>query len=132
LKDLVQEEVGPFTLENVAKNPKAVEGGATEAYKIEYTSSSNGDVLHLLNAYSSEDEPAALLAALPTEYEKQGFTEAGEGDVMNESGEKIGSVTTMVNESEGLEIIIWSDRNILAQAIGGTGNAQAFYKEIPY
>jgi hypothetical protein len=132
LKDRIQEEVGPFTLEDVAENPELVETGATEAYKVKYTSSSNGDVLHLVSAYSSEDDPAAIQAGLPAKYEEEGFTRAGQQDVTNESGEQVGSLTAMVNESKGTEIIIWNNRNVWALAFGGTGSARAFYREIPY
>ena len=131
VKDLIQQKVGPFTLQNVAEDPNWAQVGATEAYKAAYTSS-NGDVLHLLSAFPSEERAAEGQAALPAEYEKQGFTEAGGGEVTGEGGEKVGSLTLMVNESKGTELVIWNNRQILAHALGETGNAQAFAKAVPY
>lgn len=133
LQERVQDQVGDFTLQEVAENPGGIEAGATEALIMGYAGPDGVVVRHTLWAMPSPEEAEATRQTVAQSNVEDGFQVLDEQPVTIE-GEQVGTVTVLQGEVEGspLTLVLWTNGNIYAGAIGSGDAPTAFYQNVPY
>lgn len=131
IRDLLAEKVGPFSLEETGEFPESIEKGASESLKAAY-SSSGGDVLHTISAFSDEETAGSFKEAFVAALQESGYQVADEGQV----GEN-GSFTRLDNPTQGVSLVAWSNGKLFCTAESGLAQGQdvaaaAFYNAVEY
>ena len=134
LDELVQEQVGNFTLQQIEEIPEAISAGATDARTMVYASPDGVQISHDLTAWTSADVANQQIQAIGEGLTSEGFQQAEEFPVNNEEGQQIGTGVLYVGEVEGttIEAILWSDDVLFCSVFAPEGYSVDFYNNLPY
>jgi hypothetical protein len=133
LDDLIQEQVGDFTLQQIDTLPEAIDAGATDARQMVYASPDGVQVSHNLSAWSSPDVANQNLQGFVESWVNEGFEVAEEFSVTSDD-QQVGSGVALVGEIEGTqyELIFWTNDVLFAEVYAPSGYGVDFLNNVPY
>jgi hypothetical protein len=134
LDDLVQEQVGNFTLQKIEKIPEAISAGATDARTMTYASADGVQIGHDLTAWTSEDLAGQQIQAVGEALESKGFQKVKEFQVTDDGGQQIGTGAAFKGQIEGttIEVVLWSNGVLFCSIFAPEGYAVDFYNSLGY
>jgi hypothetical protein len=134
LDELIQQEVGDFTLQQIEEIPEAIGAGATDARTMVYASPDGVQISHDLTAWTSADVANQQIQAIGEGLTSEGFQQVEEFPVTNQEGQQIGTGVVYTGEVEGttIEAILWSDDVLFCTIFAPEGYSVDFYNNLPY
>lgn len=136
LDDLVQQQVGDFTLQGSAEKwSEAAETGATQALQMDYETPEDGSLRHLVATYESPDEAKRTLQASVDELISEDWVQAiEETPLEDELGNQFGTATWLESKVEGdtYRLVLWTNGNLHARALGKEVTAVVFLETSRY
>jgi hypothetical protein len=133
LEDLVQEQVGDYTLVTVEEDPEAASIGATAGLFMLYEASDGVQVVHTLHSYASPEESNAAVQDASEGFAADGFEELQRGPIEVE-GEQVGDFVAVQGQLDGQEtqIVAWNNGPLFAMAIGPPDYVAPFFNNSVY
>lgn len=131
LDDIVQEQVGDFTLQQVDTLPEAVDAGAVDARQMIYASSDGTEVAHDLSVWSSPDEADQMLVSFADNLTSDGAQSVEEFEVTDQDGQQLGRGMALVG-SGGEEIVLWTNDVLFCVIVAPEGYSADFYGGLSY
>ncbi|HET7272039.1 MAG TPA: hypothetical protein VFI90_13250 [Rubrobacter sp.] len=134
LDDLVQQQVGNFTLQKIEKIPEAISAGATDARTMIYASADGLQIGHDLTAWTSPDLADQQIQAVGDALTSKGFQRAKEFQVTDDQGQQIGTGAAYTGEIQGttIEVILWSNGVLFCSIFAPEGYGVDFYNSLGY
>jgi outer membrane biosynthesis protein TonB len=134
LDDLVQQQVGDFTLQGSAEWPEATQAGATQALVMEYAASDGTPLTHYLAAFSSPDTANDSHQVGVDALVDRGYQVVEEFRLEDEQGKQFGTAVVLQGEIEGTaySVVLWSNGNLDARTWGPGETAVDFFNATSY
>jgi hypothetical protein len=129
MRDLIQDTVGPFTLENAKSFIEMLEQGATDAANLLYRSQQGAEIYHIISVFPSSEASGAYLEAVAGKLQAEGWSSLGGGQIRDENGERVGSLIVLGGPSS---VIVWTNRELALLATGPQEYVRSFYDALPY
>ena len=128
LDQLVQEQVGDFTLRDKAELPEDVDAGADEALVMTYAAPDGTELTNYLFGFSSPEEADLALRSQVQNAKTEGFEQVGEGNITNPEGQNIGSWVEL--KQGDTTVMHWTNNSKYAVIGGPEGYIDEFYAAV--
>lgn len=134
LDELVQQQVGNFTLQQIEEIPEAISAGATDARTMTYASADGVQVGHDLTAWAAPDTAEQQIEAVGESLTSEGFQRVEEFPVTDDQGQQIGTGVVFAGEIQGttIEAILWSNDVLFCSIVAPEGYSVDFYNNLKY
>ncbi len=135
LEDLIQEQAGPFELQEVEEFPEGIALGAEEALTATYEGPGNASLVNnVLDMPSSEEAEQLRQQRLQEQPRGLDLQVVRENSLENEVGEDIGTTTVLIGEDAGTPVtaIFWTNHDLYSEAVADNGNAEIFFEGVDY
>jgi hypothetical protein len=131
LARLVQQQVGPYTLQNGRRADELISKGAVDAVLLLYASGDGAQIEHLLSVWPSKENAANVLQGTAQRMQQQGLLSlVHQEEVKNQQGEVLGQL--LVFQGPSGETALWSNGQLVCLAGGAQGRVPEFYKGLRY
>ncbi len=134
-RDLFEQQVGDFRLQNVGDFPPGIQRGAVEAASSRYAGPNSAALEHNLMQMSSARDAEETWRRIRGDNEEQGFKVTNEQSVELD-GRAVGTVAVVEGRLQGnnVTLVMWHNEDLYGEVISESGGDEAveFYRNIPY